>query len=364
LGLAAAPALRADAPLADAPAAGVSVTSAVDKSRITIGDLIRYTVTVTHPEGAEVRTPGTGANLGGFDIRAYEVAEPEERDGAVVSRFNFMLSTFFTGEFVIPPLPVAYKLPGDTAAAPRVLATPSIRITVDSVKPSEAGDIRDVKPPMDIPLDRWRLAARIGIGLAALGLAAAALWWLKRRRLRPGAAPGRAEAARPPHETALEALDALNASDLLDRGEVKAFYIELSEIIRRYIGGRYFVVAMEMTTTEVLEGLEAAGVPAETFGLFESFFRACDLVKFAKYRPPASETARTVDTAYALVHRTKIELVSSETRTAPPAGVELVSGETRTAPPEETAQGRTQAPQAGAPSEGAESAPAAAAPGA
>jgi hypothetical protein len=296
----------------------VTAASRVDKSRIKIGDLIRYTVTVTHQKGVDARTPGTGANLGGFEIRSYNVPEPKEKKGVVVSEYEYTISTFFPGEFVIPPLPVAYKVPGDTTV--RVMATPSIKIVVESMKPSEAGDIKDIKPPMEIPFNWWLLLMKAGIGLLIAGLAVGGFLLYRRWKSGKGLRPVREEPLKPPHEIALEALDRLKASNLLEKGEIKLFYIELSEIIRRYIGGRYFVVAMEMTTTEVLDGLSAANLHEGDFELFEAFFHRCDWVKFAKYIPKTEETSETVQSAYDIVHRTKIILtpvLEAEEDTAP-----------------------------------------------
>jgi hypothetical protein len=289
--------------------ATVTVASRVDKSRIKIGDLIRYTVTVTHPKGVDARTPGTGANLGGFEIRNYSVPEPKEKKGIIVSEYEYTISTFFPGEFVIPPLPVAYKAPGDTTV--RVMATPSIKIVVESMKPSEAGDIKDIKPPLEIPLSVWLLLMKAGIGLLIVLMAVGGFLLYRRWKSGKGILPVREAPQKPPHEIAIEALDRLKSSDLLEKGEIKQFYIELSEIIRRYIGGRYFVVAMEMTTTEVLDGLSAASLHEGDFELFEAFFHRCDWVKFAKYIPKADETSETVQSAYDIVHRTKIVLTAA-----------------------------------------------------
>jgi hypothetical protein len=304
----------------------VTVASRVDKSRIKIGDLIRYTVTVTHGKGVDARTPGTGANLGGFEIRNYAVSEPEEKKGVVVSKFEYTISTFFPGEFVIPPLPVAYKVPGDTAV--HVMATPSIKIVVESMKPSEAGDIKDIKPPVEIPRNWWLLLMKAGIGLLIAGAAAGGFLLYRRWKSGKGILPVREEPPKPPHEIALEALDRLKASDLLEKGEIKAFYIELSEIIRRYTGGRYFVVAMEMTTTEVLEGLSSVHLFKEDFELFEAFFHRCDLVKFAKTIPSQVETSETVQVAYDIVHRTKIVIETPAEEAVPLTGNETIQEET------------------------------------
>ncbi len=290
--------------------APISLTSFVDKSRITIGDLIQYTVMVRYKKDVTVKSPGTGANLGGFEIRDYAVSEPQEKKGWITQQYVYTISTFFTGEFEIAPLVIQYRLPGDMAF--QSLSTSPIRIVVESVKPSMAGDIRDIKPPVDIPKNWWLFFLQIGIGLALCGAVIGGVFLYRRWKAGRGLLVVRETPPKPPHEMAIEALDRLKNSELLQKGEIQLFFIELSEIIRRYIGDRYFVVAMEMTTTEVLEKLSQMGLPEDIYRLFEPFFHTCDLVKFAKYRPSQDEIAEALDTAYALVHRTKIVIEMPE----------------------------------------------------
>ena len=92
----------------------ISISSKVDKSLIHIGDLIRYTIIVTHDRDVRVEMPGLGTNLGGFEIRDYDVEESRKQDGLIVSEVNYKISTFFTGEFEIPPLTVLYYTKGDS----------------------------------------------------------------------------------------------------------------------------------------------------------------------------------------------------------------------------------------------------------
>ena len=98
----------------------------------------------------------------------------------------------------------------------------------------------------------------------------------------------------------------LRDSDLLEKGEIKQYYIEVSEIIRQYIEGRYFIIAMEMTTTEVLEGLTGAELPEEDFQYFSDFLNRCDLVKFAKVIPSEKQNLEILDMACEIVNRTKV----------------------------------------------------------
>lgn len=287
--------------------APISLASSVDKSRITIGDLIHYTVTVTYQKDVTVKSPGPGANLGGFEIREYSVSDPQEKKGWITQKYVYTISTFFTGEFEIAPLTIQYRLPTDTVF--QNLSTSPIRIVVESVKPSMAGDIRDIKPPVDIPKNWWLFFLRIGIGLLFCGAVIGGIFLYRHWKGRRGILLAREAPLKPPHEIALEALDQLKNSDKKD---IQSFFVELSEIIRRYIGGRYFVVAMEMTTTEVLEKLNQMGLPEDIYSLFETFFHKCDLVKFAKYVPSPDEIVEALETAYAIVQRTKIVIEMPE----------------------------------------------------
>ena len=118
--------------------------------------------------------------------------------------------------------------------------------------------------------------------LAAL---AAAAWyarreWLKRRGLAP-AAP-----VEPP--LALEfrterELAALEASGLWERGEHSAFYLRLTEILRKYLEERWAVPATAMTSGEVARLMKARAT-LELAGSVREFLERSDLVKFARLK--------------------------------------------------------------------------------
>ena len=293
----------------DAPrAAPISVTSHVDKSRITIGDLIEYTVTVEHDDELQVEMPGLGENLGGFEIRDYEVMDPRTSRGRITRSVRYTISTFLTGEFVIPPLAVTYFTEQDSSG--KTLNTEKIKIIVESVKPSEAGDIRDIKPPLEIPADPWLTLRWIVLGVLVCGIVLGAVWTYRRKKAGKGLLPDREEPTRPPHEVALEGLDRLR--DAGPVRDVMAYYIDISEIIRQYIGGRYFLVAMEMTTSDVLEGLHEEDIPEDHYRMFEDFLQRCDLVKFAKAIPSETENGGVLKLAYEIVEATKVILETVE----------------------------------------------------
>jgi len=87
---------------------------------------------------------------------------------------------------------------------------------------------------------------------------------------------------------------------------VKEYYIQLSEIIRQYIEGRYFLDALEMTTTQLLEKMNQEQINADAIQMMREFLDACDLVKFAKYIPSDEETQIVTQLAFDFVQETKL----------------------------------------------------------
>lgn len=297
----------------------VSVESRIDKTTITIGDTVRYHVRLSRAPNVQVRWPGLAANLGAFEIRDYDKPEPREEKESIIEEVAYTISTFDTGTFVIPPLALQYLALPDTAW--RQLETERLEIRVNSVLPSEAGDIRNVKAPWELPRD-WRTIILISaIAAAVLLLAGLGYYWWRRRQGK-GLLPKSEEPKRPAHELALEELQQLRASDLLQRGEVKAFYSILSEIVRRYIEGRYEVMALEMTTYEVNQALRKVESNLNACDEAREILEASDLVKFAKLIPPIEQGETLINRAEAFVEATKPIVVAVANNGAVPAPAE------------------------------------------
>lgn len=289
----------------------VSLAASVDKATITIGDLITYSVSVTRDEDVVVELPSLGGNLGQFEIRDYTVHDPEEKEGKIIDRVDYIISTFDVGDFEIPPVGISYFVPPDSTE--QLLKTEKINITVESVKPSEEGDILDIKPPWEI-LFNWRPWIVGGlIALLVILLIVGLIIYLRKRKKGESFLPKKIEIPRPPHEIAYEELQRVQDSDFLEQGKIKQYYSEISEIIRLYIEGRYQVIALELTTTDVMLELQTKELSAEHLTLFEYFFVECDLVKFAKYIPSEKQNIEIMEKAIRIVDETKwIEVADSE----------------------------------------------------
>jgi len=283
---------------------GIFIESKVDRSTIHIGDVIRYSVIITHDPGVQLQTPSLAVNLGMFEIRDYKVQEPRKENGKIIEQTDYLVSTFDTGEFEIPSLQIGYTAGSDTTR--KFLKTEPIKIVVQSLNPDQAGDIRDIKMPLVPPREYKNLILLITGIVLALAIAFLVFYYLKRRKEGKSFLPKRQKPPRPAHELALEALAQLAAGDLLSTGKVKEYYIQLSEIIRQYIEGRYFLDALEMTTTQLLEKMNQEQINADAIQMMREFLDACDLVKFAKYIPSGKETQIVTQLAFDFVQETKL----------------------------------------------------------
>jgi len=157
-------------------------------------------------------------------------------------------------------------------------------------------DIRDIKPPLDIP-DGW---AWLWSGLAVLVVAVAAflIWrWRQSRKVNIPLVP-----RVPSHIRARQKL----AAALALIAQPKPFVIAVSDAARAYLEERFNFHAPERTTEEFLRELSGTDLLAkeqkESLGIF---LESCDLVKFAKYEPGEAELRQLHGAAVRLIAETE-----------------------------------------------------------
>lgn len=284
----------------------IEVNSAVDTSIITIGDRIKYTLTIEHKAGLRVEQPGAGVNLGQFEIKDYKIYEPVEKDGYRFLKYEYIISVFDTGTFMIPPFPLAY-FPTDSLGAYKIIEASPINIYVRSVIQDDKRELRDIKPPVQIPFNYFFLFSMLAV-VVLLTVAAYFGYLFYKRRKEKGYLFRAPEPPRPAHEVALQAIADLLKRKLPEQGAYKQFYSEISEIIRRYIENRYFLPALEETSDEIMRDMKNQDLPDELYRLLSEFLNLSDLVKFAKYIPDQQENEKIILQARRLVEETKVIL--------------------------------------------------------
>jgi hypothetical protein len=282
----------------------IEVTSAVDTSRITIGDRVTYTITIDYVDTMRVEKPGEGVNLGQFEIKDYKIYDAVQENNRILQKYEYVISVFDTGTFVIPPFPVAY-FPTDSMGDYRLMEASAITIYVESVIHDEERQLRDVKPPIDIPYN-YLLLISVLVAILLLGVAVFLGYRLYKKRKEKGYLLKPPEPPIPAHEVALEALEDLLSKNLLADGLQKQFYSEISEIIRRYLEGRYYVPAFEETSSEIMHEMHKQELSEAVLKILREILDLSDLVKFAKYKPSTGENENIVTWSRQFIEETMV----------------------------------------------------------
>jgi hypothetical protein len=124
--------------------------------------------------------------------------------------------------------------------------------------------------------------------LLLVGIAALAYWLIKKYQNQP---KEEEPVYTSPIEKATSLLQQLETKELWQKGEVKGYYSELTDIVRNYIEEEIEIPAMESTTSELITELRRVAnqkklkLSKETLVNLEKVLMQADLVKFAKVKP-------------------------------------------------------------------------------
>ncbi len=289
------------APAGFSSAQNISVEASTDTSAYQIGDYIHYTIQVKARKDLIVNGPAVSDTLAGMELISQQAPQKEESGGKQVITYSYTFSKYDSSDVTVPPVLVYYKAKGDTAE--KVLSTAKVFFTVRPLKVDPEAGIKDVKEPLKIPLDwRW-IALWVVVGLIIL--AAAYYAYRKYQEKKAGYVPEKVVIKVPAHITALRSLRALREKQLWQKGMVKEYHSEITEIIRKYFEERFDLPALEMTSGEALDELRKRTGTETIITDTENFLSNADLVKFAKYQPMASVNEEMMKQAADIIQKTK-----------------------------------------------------------
>jgi hypothetical protein len=263
---------------------GLSASWDAESARV--GDTVILNLDYQLPRGARLPEDVSVDGLEGLTVLSVKTGPESVRVELLADR----LETLTTG-----PLKLAYL---DQEGKRGLLSAEPVSLEVLSnlgERPEEA----QLKPIRGIvPTGRgWVAYLFWGAGAAVVLLAVGGVVWWRRRRQSIDRL--NAELWDPPHIWARKALDHLELGDTNDRGQVKAYYFRLSEIMRRYVGAIRGYPAVELTTEEI-----AVRLHREEDRQLVDLLRQLDVVKFADVVPDRMRREEHVGRAYAYIDET------------------------------------------------------------
>lgn len=194
---------------------------------------------------------------------------------------KYGLTQFDSGKYVIPQLKVVIDNKSYLTDSMFVYVN---NVEVDTLK-QPLFDIKDVIGDTQKSSSKWWLWLLIGLVIAGLGVWAFFVW---KKRQKQAKEP---EIIYTPIEKATIGLKKLEEKQLIEKGAVKDYYSELTDIARTYLEEAVKIPAMENTTAELIENLKRTAVRRklafsdEIIISLEKVLKQADLVKFAKSKP-------------------------------------------------------------------------------
>ena len=281
----------------------ISVSSSVGKSTIKIGDKIKYMIEIEYDKSLKIEAPGSAINLGYFEIKDYKIHAPKEENGRISEIYEYTISTYDTGEYIIPPFPVAFFETENRSdfnyieAPEQTIYVQSIFLN-DSVVNAEPKPIKALKVvDREINWVLWSLLILAGV----LIIGSLVWYFFIRKEIIPEKVITPLEA----HEIALKELEKIKHFSSEDLYEINQFYTDLSMILRRYLEHRFNFSAVEQTTTELRDSLKNVDILSNDYEKLIELLPKADMVKFAKEIPPSDEFIADFNSIESFVKRSK-----------------------------------------------------------
>jgi hypothetical protein len=286
------------------------VTTSIDSTKKKIGAEFKLTLKASVNETDKVVFP-KAKNLGALEvIESYKIDTIKSNDKYELIK-KYGLNQFDSGKYTIPRIQILINgKPSFTDS----LKVEVVDVKVDTLK-QKMYEIKDVIP-VESSSDWWKylLGILLLVGLGFLG------YWLFKKYYKK---PEKAEEIvyKTPIEKATSLLQQLERKELIQRGEIKSYYSELTDIARTYIEEEIHIPAMESTTSELIVSLRNVAkskklkLSKEILENLEKVLQQADLVKFAKVKPldfEIEEDKKRITSTIVTIHKAIPELVEEK----------------------------------------------------
>ncbi len=280
--------------------AQVQVTASVDSTQILIGGRSHYFITVYAPKGTKISFPEYNNKkeiVPNIEVLSTQTDTADANDRLRIRRI-YTITAWDAKRYTIPAQKVI--IGGETKLTGNVALNVQ-SIPVDTVKntPMPPDDVQKV------PFS-WREWIPV-ILLVVLALILIGIAFFFYRRIRHNNHTWKPKKTRvlSIYEQAKHNLTEI-AANKMSYEEQKAYYTDITNVLRTYISQRFNINALEMTSHEILESMDNV-CDASYIADLRVVFNTVDLVKFAKYSTDATYMDFCFDSIVRFIDNTKID---------------------------------------------------------
>lgn len=284
-------------------AQNVILNAKLDTFAIRIGEQTKATLDLSVDSGSEVVMPPLKEQVlvDGIEIlegKEYKESIDEGRRDRYVQ--EYLITSFDSTRYNIAPFNVVVN--SDTFKSNRMV------LDVYSVEIDTANIYNIAGPGNVIEVELTWEEIRDSVYLATILFFVGALFaWVVIRLInnKPIIRIIKIKPKLPSHIVAISKIDEIKGDTSLHvEGNEKAYYTQLTDVLREYLERRFGFNAMEMTTSEIVDELLKIK-DKESIKELKEILEVADLVKFAKMHPTMYENDRNMLNAVEFVNATK-----------------------------------------------------------
>jgi hypothetical protein len=254
------------------------IQTSANRSNILIGEHIRFTVKAYSENSLGfMRWFWFPDSTHHFEIIRREKIDTVRTGNKTTFEQTLVITSFDSGSWYIPSFPVDVV----SGSLKRRLFSDSILVHVGYSPADSSGELRDIKPVVEVTIAESYLAYII-VAILILLLCILLYWYYRKRRSRPKPL---LHSPVPAFDEAMKELNALKNSDQSGREKTREYYTKLAFIFKRYYSRSSQRMMMDKTTSDVLLGLKEDNIPESALISIAGVLRTADAVKFAKYIP-------------------------------------------------------------------------------
>jgi hypothetical protein len=284
-------------------AQSIKATAKLDTNAMLIGDQVKLEITFSRPSTSQVRWPVIGDTI----LKTLQVISRSKIDSSfsadkktLTLHQNFLITSFDSGFYAIPPIRFFYRELPDTAV--RFAQSETLLLSVHTLAVDTTKIIKPIKGPLSVPLTFREILPWLILAVLGILVILAVLYYLKKRKKAEPVFQIRSRIQPPPHEIALSELEKLRVKKLWQIGRTKEYHSELTDILRKYMEDRFSIMALEMTSQEIMDSIRSQNnMKKDSVEKLNHLLLLADLVKFAKMLPLPAENEMSMEGAVAFV---------------------------------------------------------------
>lgn len=284
---------------------GQDSQTSLEPNTIFIGQHAILSFEITYPDGSillgGIPEEGIHQHIEILHHGAFDTISPPGSQSITLRR-SIRITSWEEGFHAIPPIVFTAISGSDTL----MIQTDPLLLEVMEFSIEEHTDLKDIRSILSVPLTWADLKYYIIGALLLIALIYLIIRYFRRPKKQPEPASVWHKPEVPAHVAALGSLETLKAKELWQKGKIKQYHIELTDIIRHYLEKRFHTAALEMTTAEIMLAMNSKDLTDDEKEILKAMLELADLVKFARYTADAPENESSMDMAFQFVNQTKM----------------------------------------------------------